>query len=136
MEEKQNDNIAVAERRTPASQISLQVMQHYQGPLPHPAVLADYEKIQPGLTERIVTLAEKEAEPRHKVDKILVKGAINADRWGQVFGFLVSIFAVAAGTYAAINGSPFAGAFIGAGGVAALASVFVLGQRADRKEEK
>jgi uncharacterized membrane protein len=46
------------------------VSEQYSGPLPKPSDLERYESIFPGLAERIVIMAEKEAETRHQTNKI------------------------------------------------------------------
>ena len=51
------------------------------------------------------------------------------ERRGQIFAFLISIFAIAAGAYTAIQGSEWSGAAIGSGGVIALALVFIGGRK-------
>lgn len=48
---------------------------------------------------------------------------------GQFLGLIIGVTAIIAGTYAAVQGSQWAGAFIGGGGVIGLVSVFVLGRR-------
>lgn len=41
---------------------------HQAGPLPTPDMLSEYERVLPGLAERIVQLTEKEAAHRHQVE--------------------------------------------------------------------
>ncbi len=48
------------------SQISIERHQFYQGPLPPPQSLAEYEKILPGLAQTIVDTAQKEQDSRHQ----------------------------------------------------------------------
>ena len=107
----------------------------YQGPIPPPSALAEYDSISPGLATRILTMAELESKHRHHIEK----GALSAnDRtalfksWseiiGQCFGFLIGLTAICAGTYLAANGSEGAGGFIGSAGVVGLVAVFVLGR--------
>jgi len=108
----------------------------YSGPLPPPSLLAKFEEIQPGLVERIVAMAEKQAQHRQSLE-IKKTEAIIADqragrgeaRLGQILGFLIGIVAIIAGAYAATVGAHWPGAIIGGGGVVALVSVFVLGRR-------
>ena len=38
----------------------------FQGPLPPPGVVRDYEEIVPGAADRIITMAEKEQKARHQ----------------------------------------------------------------------
>ncbi len=48
---------------------------------------------------------------------------------GQFCGLLIGLTALLAGTYTSINGYPWAGSFIGAGGVIGLVSAFVVGRK-------
>ena len=54
--------------------------------------------------------------------------------FGQIFGFLIGIFAIVTGGYTALNGAPIPGGFIGTAGVVGLVSVFVIGS--NRKPPK
>ncbi|WP_240727682.1 DUF2335 domain-containing protein [Escherichia sp. E3659] len=42
------------------------VCQHFQGPVPPPSMLKEYEQLIPGLANRLVELTEKEQAHRHK----------------------------------------------------------------------
>jgi hypothetical protein len=53
---------------------------------------------------------------------------ISIARWGPFFGSTIGIGALIAGVFCAYHGQQIAGIFIGAGGVAGLVSVFVLGR--------
>ncbi|MGH7200157.1 MAG: DUF2335 domain-containing protein [Planctomycetaceae bacterium] len=47
------------------SRISI-VSQEFSGPLPHPAVLQQYEEIQPGFADRILRMAEQQGQHRQQ----------------------------------------------------------------------
>ena len=55
----------------------------YSGPLPPSSEFAQYEQILSGAAQRILTLAEKEAEHRHITENKLLK---SVER-GQIFAF-------------------------------------------------
>ena len=80
-------------------------------------------------------MAEQEGEHRRHLELIGSSREFRERIWGLVFGFLISIFVVGCGTYAAVNGQPLAGGFIGTGGLVGLAAVFVYGAR-KKAEEK
>jgi uncharacterized membrane protein len=44
---------------------TLSVQTHWSAPIPHPETLRQYDTIMPGIVERIITMAEKEADARH-----------------------------------------------------------------------
>lgn len=114
----------------------------YSGPLPPPALLAKFEEIQPGLVERIVGMAERQAAHRQSLEVKRVEAIVDDQRAaraeariGQICGLLIGIIAIVGGTFASIHGSQWTGSIIGGGGVVALVSVFVYGRRAEAREE-
>ena len=45
---------------------SFEVESYQEGPLPDPSSLGEYDQVLPGLADRIVNMAEEEAEHRRK----------------------------------------------------------------------
>lgn len=118
-----------------ASLISAQ----FVGPLPPPSYLAGYENVLPGSAERVLRLAEKEQEHRHKMEHLLLEAQIvdtkddrSEARLGQVFALIIGITAILGGSVVSVRGAPLSGGFIGSSGVVGLAAVFITG----RKERK
>jgi uncharacterized membrane protein len=127
--------------------IQVLLRQSFKGPLPHPIILAEYEKISSGFAKRIIQLAEKEAKHRREYqDKQLQSNidlqnkALDADiklknrdfneaRLGQFFGFLVVILCLFVGAYLALHNAELPAIFFGTGGIASLAAVFVFGRK-------
>lgn len=54
--------------RPQQQQVTFQQTKFYQGPLPAPETLQQYEQIQPGFANRIMTLAEGEALHRRSLE--------------------------------------------------------------------
>jgi uncharacterized membrane protein len=105
------------------------------GPIPSPAVLGQYERLVPGTAERLIKMAEKEQNHRHEMDMKVASAQINdlrrnrlENNLGQVFGLVIGLTAIMAGSFTAIKGSQLAGGLIGTAGVAGLVSAFVLGK--------
>jgi uncharacterized membrane protein len=64
----------------------------YVGPLPPANEFAGYDQALPGAAERILALAEKETQHRHKTeDKLL-----SLSSRGQIFALIVSILSLGA----------------------------------------
>ena len=112
------------------------VSEQFHGPIPHPTILAGYEQLLPGATERIITMAEKETEHRQAMEKKALNAEIEGlsneakdTKRGQIFALIIGITAILSGTYTAVNGYPWAGSFIGAGGVVGLVSAFIVGRK-------
>ena len=91
--------------------------------------MAEYERVSPGFAERILSMAEREAEHRRALEvRQLDYGGRELLR-GQLFGLLIGLAAIGGGVYSSVAGQPWAGGFIGTAGVVGLVSVFVLGRR-------
>jgi len=112
------------------------LVQQRSGPLPDAAELQNYEQVLPGAAERIVAMAEAQAEHRRAIE---AKGAdpafadMAADRrearYGQWFGLIIGLTTVICGSVTAVLGAEVAGGVIGTTGVAGLVAVFVLGRK-------
>ena len=96
------------------------VSAQWQGPLPPPAALEQYNDIVPGGADRIVRMAEQEVEHRIKTEQAIVKGELAAGQRGQYLGAAVAFLALLLAALLAYLGSPWPI-------VAALVSVPVLG---------
>lgn len=135
--QRRNKNQANKKPVQQLSQNQVQFHAQYQGPLPPPKYLSEYESIQPGLAERIVTMAEKEQAHRQELEGKDLDAAIQSNskefteaRIGQVFALIIGIAVIVAGAYCATNGAPWPGAVIGSSGVIGLVSVFIMGRNA------
>ncbi len=116
--------------------------QNFQGPIPPPELLAGYDQIVPGAAERIISLAENETSHRHMMEQKALdaeiaglKSEAGDTRIGQVFGLIIGLTTVIAGTYAATNGAPITGGVIGTSGVAGLVSAFIVGRKGRPNDE-
>ena len=115
---------------------------NFTGSLPAPEVLAEYNHLVAGAAERIVAIAEKEQEHRHRMQEKLLdarllalRQARNERRLWQVFAFSLAVVSVVCGAIAAMLGEPIAGEVIGSVGVVGLVVVFVLGLRDDKNSQ-
>jgi uncharacterized membrane protein len=62
----------------------------YSAPLPPSREFAGYEQVLPGAADRILTMAEKEAEHRRENQKNLVNASIKYSGRGQIFALVIS----------------------------------------------
>ncbi len=107
-------------------QTTAQVRSH-TGPLPDPSILAEYNAVLPGLAERIVSITEQQFEHRRarerdelNADIEIAKRTSNQVLMGQVFSLIVSLTAILAGTYIAVNGQPWVAGAFGTAGIAGI----------------
>jgi uncharacterized membrane protein len=140
MSKRRNDQIQNTKSNNPEL-IASKISASFSGPLPPPAILEQYDKINPGLADRIVRMAETEADHRRQIEK----RALDADiqiagkeyterRIGQFLGFGIGVAALFIGAYVATHGQPLAGGFIGTGGVVGLVTAFIYGRRAEKTD--
>ncbi|MEJ2763521.1 DUF2335 domain-containing protein [Photobacterium sp. MCCC 1A19761] len=111
------------------SQVVQRVAQHYSGPIPPPKMLNEYESVHPGFAERIVSMAEKEQEHRHTVEKESVRGAITKDSRGQHYALIVSLVMIVACTFLISIGHEVAGSIFGGASLLGLAYAFLTGRK-------
>jgi len=67
------------------------ISERYSGPLPPPKVLEYYNQIAPGAADRIISMAEKEQDHRHKIDDISNQGFKQYMSKGQWFSFILGL---------------------------------------------
>ena len=86
----------------------------FRGPLPPPDSLQRYEQICPGLADRIVALAEREAASRQKLEQDNMRIAENditasraETRHGQDLAFWLSVIAFISAIVCACLGQPW-----------------------------
>jgi len=109
-------------------------------PYPLPETLSKLKKLHPDFVDKFVSMADKEQKHRHKMEEKALDADILCNQnqskqihLGQILGFLIGIFALGCGTFAAIKGAEISGGLIGTGGVIGLVSAFIFGGRMDSK---
>jgi len=113
------------------------VAQEYSGPLPPPGMLKHYDTVQPGFSDRIVSMAEKEQNHRHNLENKGVSGAINKDSRGQHYALITSILLITSCVFLIYSGHEISGSILGGGSLTGLAYIFISGRKKDppAKEE-
>ncbi len=131
------------QREEGASQTKITaVSSYYEGPLPSPQILEQYEAIVPNAAERIFKAFENQTNHRMELEKSVISSDIKRAYVGLSLGFAVSMTALLGGVYTAVQGHPGAGGTIATASVVALAGVFVYGssmrkaERSTRKDQK
>jgi uncharacterized membrane protein len=69
----------------------------FAGPLPHPTILAEYDKILHGAANRIITMAENQQGHRHHLEKTVIEGNVRAAKRGQIFAFVLGTLGIVIG---------------------------------------
>lgn len=106
----------------------------FQGPLPPPEILRQYGEVVPGGAERIMAMAERNQEHRHKLESdVILKGVRNESR-GQWLGFVLFILLIVSGTYLLATGKKVEGLSTLVLNATTFAGLFVYSRRARQQE--
>ena len=119
-----NEQIAVAQAQFAAT--------YHSGPLPDPSQLEQYNKVCPGAADRIITMAEKEAEHRHCIETAYLKSSTRISWIGVISAAIICIATIAGGVLVIMNGHDWAGSFLGASGLAGVAGTFITGTKSTK----
>ena len=97
----------------------------FSGPLPPSAMFREYEDVLPGAGDRILSMAERQAAHRQEWEKTALRSAQRDSTRGQWLGFLISLGALAAATYLAMNGHVVMPLLLGGAGLSGLIANFI-----------
>jgi len=131
---KRGNQNEIARRPPQNGQITQIAASFYQGPLPAPQILDQYDKIVPGAAERLISLWERQVEHRQELEKKVIKSDIAQSYFGSVLGFFIAISAIGSGTFLAYTGHPTEGISAIITALVGLISVFGWGSYQRRKE--
>lgn len=67
------------------------VRAEFRGPLPPPSILRAYKEAGPDIPERIVRMAERQAEGRIKVARLEAEADVRLEGQGQIFAFVLAL---------------------------------------------
>lgn len=106
--------------------------QSFSGPIPPPSMLREYNAVDEGLANRIVTMAETQQNHRQQLENKSVEAAIKTESRGQHYALIVSVLIIAGSMYLIGTGKEIAGSILAGGTLTGLAYIFITG----RKKEK
>lgn len=112
------------------------IHESFSGPLPKPAILQEYEAVLSGAADRILRMAEKQAEHRQLLEKTVIFGDSKRANRGLWAGFIVALCALGGAVFLVYTGHGVYGAILGSVDIVSLASVFVYGTAVRRSERK
>lgn len=117
--------------------IKQEVSMAFSGPLPHPDILKRYDEILPGAAERIIKMAEQQAEHRRSLEQQALKSDVKNSRLGIWFGFIIGISGIIGGIVVAVFGNqPLFGGVLSFVSLASLVGVFIYGTQSNRKDKQ
>ncbi len=138
---KKNRNLPVQSNQQvsrPNSQIeSRQIkIESFQGPLPAPEMLAQYEQIVSGSAEKIIHLWEEQVHHRMNLEQKAISADISQSRLGSILGFVIAMTAIVCGTILAYLGRPTEGVAAIITALGGIIGIYVWGSYQRRKERE
>ncbi len=100
-------------------------LEHFSGPLPHPAILEKYNQIVPGAADRIIKKFEAQTEHRHRIENRVIWVDSVKSILGLIFAFLIAMTAIVGGLYSVLHGYSFLGGSLSFAGLAILVAGFI-----------
>lgn len=126
------------ERLNPEQQerviMTVQRQEAYMGPIPRPEDFEKYERILPGAADRILSMAEKQALHRQRLEEKAIFSGIKDSRIGQYLSFIIAMSVIFGGFFLVGIGKDAYGIVAIISALASLVGVFVYGKRSDKKE--
>ena len=100
----------------------------FSGPLPHPRILEEYERIVPGAAERIIAMAEKEQTQRHSLESRTAIVESRLGTWGLVFAFVLAMVLLTGAIWLISRGYSLEGGLLAGVDLITLSAIFIYGR--------
>lgn len=117
-----------------ARQQVVQQVQLWQGPYPPPEALREYERIQPGAFNRMLTMAEQAQTAQINSIQRAQEHQRRDSKRGQLLGAGISVIAMGLAVYCAMNGQSVVGGLLLSVPVMAVAKALIEGVRGPRTQ--
>jgi uncharacterized membrane protein len=108
----------------------------FSGPLPPPALLAQYNDVIPNGADRILTMAERQSAHRERLEARVVDGNVANQTRGSYFAFIIMLVAILCGFYLIHEGKNAAGLTSIIVAVGGIVSVFFYSKLEQKKERE
>jgi uncharacterized membrane protein len=109
---------------------------HYQGPIPDPDMLRDYNNIVENGAERIVKQFEEQSRHRRNIEKEVVEGQVSESKRGQIFAFIIGMTGLGFAFASALMGYKGFAITLASTTIVGLVSAFIVGKRIQAKDLK
>lgn len=106
----------------------------YQGPIPAPNHLREYDDLVPGSAKQIMDLFEAQSRHRMAMESHVIRSDVRRSWTGLILGFVVAMTVVLCGTWMIATGHDWAGGSMITTGLGSIVGVFVYGSRSQRQE--
>jgi uncharacterized membrane protein len=106
----------------------------FQGPIPPPELLQQYNEIIPDGADRIVKMAEAQSAHRIDLESTVIKGDDTRANWGLATGFTIGVLIIVLSFILILKGHDTSGTILGSIDLVSLVGVFVYGRSRRTKE--
>lgn len=108
--------------------VSASFSEQYSGPLPHPALLGQFNQVIPNGAERIMAMVEKQNNHRMGLENTVITNQQKQSTLGQYFALAITIFGLLLSAWAINTGHDTAGGTLGAATIGSVAVAFITGR--------
>lgn len=105
----------------------------FQGPVPPPELLNQYDVVVPGAADRLLFMAEEEGRHRRGLVDRAVDANIASDKRGQYLGFVIAMTFGVMAFWLILQGRTVGGSVLGTVDLGALVALFVIGRRGEKE---
>lgn len=132
-QDKSEELSAQAARRVSA-ELAITRTVEFSGPLPPPELLKGYNEVFAGWAERIVAMAERQAQHRQSLEKRVIESNCSAQSRAQWFTFVLALLVIGGGVYLLAQGRSLEGFAAIILALASLIAALIYGHTEQRKE--
>lgn len=108
----------------------------YEGPVPPPGLLKEFDKVIPNGADRIMSMAEKQLEHRISLESKVVEANNRDSLLGVFFAGMIGLIAISGAIYLLANNKNIQGLGIFIGTLATLIGVYLRSHKNDEQDLK
>lgn len=124
------------EKQAVAKVVEHQLIESFSGPLPPPNILEGYKRVDKGLPDRIMSMAEREQESITAFRKRALELQGRDTFLGMVFAFMTILITLIGGIILLLNDKDAAGYIAIISGVVGIAGLFLNSKKEDKKSKE
>ena len=110
--------------------------EYFSGPLPSPRMMKEYERILPGMPNRIVTMAEEQQRHRISLERKTIQKQIGQSGVGQIFAFVLGLALISFSVYCIYKGFDYVAGIVMSLTIISVIGLFITGKYFIKKDLK
>ena len=127
-------NSKAVQRQSDGSSSIIAQAEYYSGPLPHPAMLAQYDSILPGAPERILAMVEAQGRHRQQLEEYALKAEHHRSMTGVVLAGVMVLAMLGTAGYALYLNLPNVALALAGTPIVTIAGAFIYGTESRKRE--